>query len=269
MATATATRPGLEPSAAARLAALQDRRRNSADDNVDEALKARLDKLAAARNGAGRSKVAPTARTNAPTKKRRHPAQHSRTAALTLSVLASGGLAFLFARTDQGVSASQAAPAGVVTAPTKVAAAPPAAVAPVAPTPAQPLATDVADDTATTSPSTVAAAPPADAITAEAVTINGDSFGTKWGDVQIQATFAGDGTLTDVTVLQVPEADRKSATINARAVPRLNSEALSAQSADIDTVSGATYTSIGYKKSLQSAIDIAIANGVPTVAATT
>jgi uncharacterized protein with FMN-binding domain len=39
------------------------------------------------------------------------------------------------------------------------------------------------------------------------------------------------------------------------AVPRLNQEAVSAQSANIDAVSGATYTSTGYKQSLQSALD--------------
>lgn len=193
-------------------------------------------------------------------------------------MLASGGLAFLFAKTDQGVSASQAAPAGIVTSPAAAATATPAAAAAAAepsPLPAVAATTDPVDDLAATpaTPATpssvVATAAPAEVIPAEAVTINGDSFGTKWGDVQVQATFAADGTLSDVTVLQVPEADRKSAEINARAVPRLDSAALSAQSADIDTVSGATYTSVSYKKSLQSAIDIAVINGVTTVAATT
>ena len=66
--------------------------------------------------------------------------------------------------------------------------------------------------------------------------------------------------------MQVPFSDEKSVRINDRAVPRLNSEAITAQSATVDTVSGATYTSVGYQQSLQSAIDIAVANGVPVPA---
>jgi uncharacterized protein with FMN-binding domain len=81
----------------------------------------------------------------------------------------------------------------------------------------------------------------------------------------VQATFAADGTLVNVDVLEVPSRDGQSVRINDYAVPRLNSEALVAQSADVDTVSGATYTSIGYEQSLQSAIDVARANGITTM----
>lgn len=284
MTTATPTRPVLEPSAAARLeklAARRDRRPVRANDTsslpppsprpsdgqIDRVLEARLEKLAAARNGSGRGQVPPTARTNAPAKKRRHPAKHSRAAALSLSVLASGGLTYLFAITDQGVSASPLAPAGIVTSPaTATPAASPSQLA-AAPDTAQPAAATPA--TPETSSSGADSAAPADVAPAAPTTINGASFGTKWGDVQVQALFAADGTLADVTVLQVPKSDTKSVRINARAVPVLTSEALSAQSADIDTVSGATYTSAGYRNSLQSAIDIAIANGLTTIAATT
>ena len=63
------------------------------------------------------------------------------------------------------------------------------------------------------------------------------------------------GQISNVVTLQSPTKDRKSVGINQRATPTLNSEVLSAQSADIDTVSGATYTSDSYKTSLQSAID--------------
>ena len=293
MATATASRSTLGSTQAARLERLAARNGRCnvsvhgepmlpppaspqpTGGNVDQALKARLDKLAAARTGSGRSQVPPTARTNAPTKKRRHPAKHSRTAALTLSVLASGGMAFLFAQSEPGVSASQSAPAGIVTSPTADAATALAA-APASPPASAAITTDRFADPAAmpaTPPSVVAAAPvevttPAPAAVATPITINGDTFRNKWGDVQVQATFAADGTLTDVTVLQVPDRDNKSVRINDRAVPRLNSEALSAQSANVDTVSGATYTSVGYRQSLQSAIDIAIANGITTVAAT-
>ena len=93
--------------------------------------------------------------------------------------------------------------------------------------------------------------------------VNGQSFTNKFGPVQVQATFAPDGTLISVDALQVPTADGKSVRINNYAVPRLNSEGLTAQNADVDTISGATYTSNGYRQSLQSAIDIAVANGIP------
>ena len=99
------------------------------------------------------------------------------------------------------------------------------------------------------------------------VQVNGQTFINKWGPVQVQATFASDGSLVAVDAIQTPFADGKSVRINDVAIPRLNSEALTAQSAQVDTISGATYTSTGYRQSLQSAIDIAVANGVTTVAA--
>ena len=64
-----------------------------------------------------------------------------------------------------------------------------------------------------------------------------------------------DGQITESRVTQVPWNDHKDQEINAYAVPILNEEAVDAQSADIDMVSGATYTSEGYIQSLQSAID--------------
>ena len=60
-------------------------------------------------------------------------------------------------------------------------------------------------------------------------------------------------------------ATGSSVRINDRAVPQLNSEALTAQSADVDTVSGATYTSNDYRRSLQSAIDAAKAAGLTAI----
>jgi uncharacterized protein with FMN-binding domain len=65
------------------------------------------------------------------------------------------------------------------------------------------------------------------------------------------------GKITAADVLQVPSENPKDQEINSYAVPILNSEAVSAQSADIDMVSGATVTSEGYLQSLQSAIDAA------------
>lgn len=64
-----------------------------------------------------------------------------------------------------------------------------------------------------------------------------------------------DGTITDVTAPQLTDADGRSVAISAQAAPVLRQEALQAQSAQIQAVSGATFTSEGYTTSLQSAID--------------
>ncbi|MEU0151817.1 FMN-binding protein [Micromonospora fulviviridis] len=79
---------------------------------------------------------------------------------------------------------------------------------------------------------------------------------TRWGPVQVKITVSG-GKITDVAVLQVPDGNHRDQEINDYAVPILRQEALAAQSAQIDTVSGATVTSDGYRESLQSAIDAA------------
>jgi uncharacterized protein with FMN-binding domain len=63
--------------------------------------------------------------------------------------------------------------------------------------------------------------------------------------------------LTDVTALHLTDSSSRSVSISAYAAPILRREALAAQSAKIDTVSGASYTSQGYQQSLQSALDLA------------
>jgi uncharacterized protein with FMN-binding domain len=87
-----------------------------------------------------------------------------------------------------------------------------------------------------------------------AKTYAGDAVMTRFGNVQVQITVK-DGTITAADVLQVPWNDRHDQMINSAAVPVYNQEAVSAQSAQIDVVSGATYTWEGYTQSLQSAID--------------
>jgi uncharacterized protein with FMN-binding domain len=89
-------------------------------------------------------------------------------------------------------------------------------------------------------------------------TYTGTSVSTRFGDVQVQITVSG-GQITSADAVAYPTRDGKSKQINAYAVPVLNEEAVSAQSASIDLVSGATYTSNGYTESLQSAIDQALA----------
>jgi uncharacterized protein with FMN-binding domain len=89
---------------------------------------------------------------------------------------------------------------------------------------------------------------------ATAGTVTGTAADTRWGPVQVQITVA-DGAITNVSVVQYPDSNGKDQEINARALPVLIQETLKAQSADIDMVSGATYTSDGYLTSLQSALD--------------
>jgi uncharacterized protein with FMN-binding domain len=84
-------------------------------------------------------------------------------------------------------------------------------------------------------------------------TVTGAVAPTRYGDVQVRLTVNG-GRIVRAEAVRAPRgglSDRKTAL----AVPRLNQEAVTAQGAGIDAVSGATYTSDGYRRSLQSALD--------------
>ncbi|MCQ8187663.1 FMN-binding protein [Streptomyces rugosispiralis] len=85
-------------------------------------------------------------------------------------------------------------------------------------------------------------------------TYTGSVINTSYGPVQVSVTLSN-GRITAVKALRTPFDRPRSQQIAADAVPRLTQEALSAQSAHIDAVSGATYTSEGYTRSLQSALD--------------
>ncbi len=87
-------------------------------------------------------------------------------------------------------------------------------------------------------------------------TYTGSVAQTRWGPVQVTITVSG-GKITDVAVPTYPNGNHRDQEINAYALPALTQETLSKQSADIDTVSGATVTSDGYKESLQAALDAA------------
>jgi uncharacterized protein with FMN-binding domain len=76
----------------------------------------------------------------------------------------------------------------------------------------------------------------------------------RYGNVQLKVTIKS-GKITSIQVLQIPQNDGKSAQINAYAEPILRQSALAVQSASIDAVSGATYTSDSYKTALQSVLD--------------
>jgi uncharacterized protein with FMN-binding domain len=101
---------------------------------------------------------------------------------------------------------------------------------------------------------TAAVAPPTAGTTGTAGTVTGSVAQTRWGPVQVQITVQ-DGRITAVTVPQYPDGNGRDREINDVALPELVQETLSAQSADIDMVSGATVTSEGYLESLQSALD--------------
>lgn len=85
-------------------------------------------------------------------------------------------------------------------------------------------------------------------------TVTGDVVETRWGPVQVALTVDG-STITAVDVPRYPDSNGHDRQINSRALPVLVRETLDAQSASIDMVSGATFTSAGYRQSLQSALD--------------
>ena len=109
-----------------------------------------------------------------------------------------------------------------------------------------------ATSTATAAPGASATATPAPTGTSGAAT--GDAVATQYGNAQVKVTVK-DGRITAIQALQLQGNDPRSVMISSSAEPILQQEALAAQSAQIDTVSGATYTSESYKQSLQSALD--------------
>ena len=174
------------------------------------------------------------------TTRRRHPAKGSRIAALGLSIAATSAMGMVFAATDRVAAAPVGAVESAVT---------PTTIRSVS------FAKAVVTPTSTTrvvTPATVASS---------SATFTGQVSTNKWGPVQVNITITN-SKITNVVSLQTPDSHAKSVRINDQAVPVLKNEALSAQSAKINTVSGATYTSNSYAASLQSAIDTARAVGV-------
>jgi uncharacterized protein with FMN-binding domain len=85
-------------------------------------------------------------------------------------------------------------------------------------------------------------------------TATGSAYQFRYGVVQVAVTVEGD-QIVDVQALRMPEGDRHSAWISQQVEPMLRESALAVDSAKIDIVSGATYTSTAYAYSLQSALD--------------
>lgn len=186
----------------------------------------------------------------------RHPAAGARAGALVLSLAATGGLGVLFAHLNSGQAAARSLAALPAPIPVVAGTSVPSAISPVSST----TASTTAVPPRSTAPTTVATAP-----AAAPQAFNGSTVDTRYGPVQVQAQLTN-GTITEVAVIAYPDTEDESLSINASALPQLRTEVLAAQRADVDTVSGATYTSDAYRQSLQAAIDGARAAGVTTIA---
>ena len=185
-----------------------------------------------------------------PIRRRAKPARSAKAASLALSAVSTLGLTVLFAKQNDEPSTALATPSPGATGSTTVAT-----------LPFQTESDGSSEDSSTgdtTGDTTVITTVITTAVAA------GDGDGVfvgvpdtnRWGTVQVQIVVSG-GVLTDVQVLSSPDSDRKSVRINERALPTLTAEALAAQDANIDSVSGATYTWLSYTVSLQSALDAA------------
>jgi uncharacterized protein with FMN-binding domain len=132
----------------------------------------------------------------------------------------------------------------------------PAAASPAdsAPAASQPAASGTGSSAAAPKASTNGTTP--------ARTVTGPVANTPYGPMQVQVTLTGT-KIAKVTVVQRTNDGVESEQIDNSAIPQLTSETIAAQSARIDAVSGATYTSSGYIKSLQSALDKSLAVPVP------
>ena len=87
-------------------------------------------------------------------------------------------------------------------------------------------------------------------------TFTGQTYSDQYGNLQVQVVISG-GRITDVKLLQYPQNEPQSSFISSQALPLLREEVLQAQSAKIDAISGATFTSENFAASVQSALDLA------------
>jgi uncharacterized protein with FMN-binding domain len=106
----------------------------------------------------------------------------------------------------------------------------------------------------TASPSSAASSSTGSSASSATKTVTGNVVQTIYGPIEVKITVKN-GKVTAAEAVEYPNQDPRDAQINSYAIPALNSEAVTAGSAKIDSVSGATYTSNGYITSLQSALD--------------
>jgi len=212
--------------------------------------------------------MSPNPYNNRPTGSKQHPARRSPTLARrVLPVIALGGAAgALVMALDRPAGAGSGSTSGLeqvasdTTAPTR-------AVTVIdssgsggveSPVPAVPQRSTRGTGGGTSSSS----APPTVAATVAPVSgstcrsYKGPTQYNRFGAVQVQASVSSSGKICSVKVIELP-TDNRSVRINNRAVPVLNKQAMAAQSAAINGVSGATYTTAGYIDSLQAIIDVA------------
>jgi uncharacterized protein with FMN-binding domain len=226
------------------------RRPTGGDTPPDERL-ARLTRRSAERRRAlgapsSRSSAAgmppPPPRRTSRRRARRHPAKGSRLVALALSIFSTLALGVYLEQANAGSKSSSI--------------------------PLVTLPASTSDTTGTSesgsgsnSPTTTTTAPSSTGL--RDGTFTGATSTNKYGNVQVQVIVAA-GKLTKVNIVQYPDNDGKSVRINSDAIPTLIAETLSAQSAKVDTVSGATYTSTSYRQSMQAAIDQARTSSTST-----
>lgn len=74
-----------------------------------------------------------------------------------------------------------------------------------------------------------------------------------WGLIQVRVSIRG-GTIADIQVIDYPNHRRRSIQINDWALPMLAQEVIAAQSAQVDIVTQATTTSVGYRETVASAL---------------
>jgi len=132
------------------------------------------------------------------------------------------------------------------------------ALTPASPTqgpgnPASPSTSPTAAASPAITPSPTPTPSPSPSPTALNGTFTGADFPNRFGDVQVRIVITN-GHITDVQAVQLPTDRAESAYISQQAGPWLRTEALQAQSANIDIISGATYTSQSYQQSLESAL---------------
>jgi uncharacterized protein with FMN-binding domain len=114
--------------------------------------------------------------------------------------------------------------------------------------------TAAAAPSSTASPAKTSTTPTKAATTDLTKVVKGAVEQSPYGPTQVEVGFDGK-KIVEVKVLQNTDDGSMSQQIDGNALPQLQKEALAAQSAKIDAVSGASYTSAGYIKSLQSALD--------------
>ena len=113
---------------------------------------------------------------------------------------------------------------------------------------------ETTQSTKTTEPSAAPTPPPTPtAKVTKDQTVTGATAQTRWGPVQVQITVK-DGKIVDAVGVQYPNGDRRSLWISEQAIPWLVEETLAEQIADVQNIGGATYTTIGWRQSLASAM---------------